>query len=174
MKTYNSKRALECVQNFEFDHEVESNEDVDFKEELWGVGLDTPHKKLVRRPQKPKKKAQSVKGLKDQLGLIASALSDIQAQTTLINQKPESLAISIECLTQRMEDVNQELLTQRKRTRHIEDYLHKDKGPKKVRSEQMLSTNKRLNQKMMSRMMANDILTTGKDVECQRSRSAIP
>jgi hypothetical protein len=45
----------------------------------------------------------------------------------MINQKCESQAISTEYLAQQVEDVNQELLAQRERTRRIEDDFYKDK-----------------------------------------------
>lgn len=136
MEAYDFERDPKYEHNLKSGRKVESEEDVDFKDELQDVSLYVPHKKLVCRPQKPKKKAQGLKGLKCQFGAIARALSNIQAQTTLINQKSKSLAISTECLTQQMEDVNRKLLIQRKRTQHIKDHLHKDEGPKKLEKQE--------------------------------------
>lgn len=120
MEAYDSDQDPKSNHGLKLEHKVESSQNTD-SEELQGVVPDTPHKKLARRLQKPKKKIQGTKGHKDQFKAITRILGAIQEQAALINQKCESQAISTEHLTQQIEDVNQELLIQRERTQCLED-----------------------------------------------------
>lgn len=129
MKAYDSNQDPSFDQNLKSDHKGESDQHVN-SDESRDACPETPNKKVVRRSLKPKKKTQHVRGLKDQFEAMTRTLNAIQAQTTMINQKYESQESSTEHIAQQVEDVNQELLAQREKTRRIKDDFYKDKDHK--------------------------------------------